>query len=587
MEKNTDNLLPQYAIDSLSDRVYMKLKDCYPKFAPYNNPEVIQACKQIDKNPQLISSVIVDGKRNYPNNRGLGCEYRHYLTSVFIVLYYLHRDESEFQTAVFPQLIENMGSISSQKQFIVSEIDKIIEEYNLLKRRKETSDKSLRVKVDYTKEPRNEVYHDCKSIDDFQIDTEGSIEKVMLEVIYKEKFFYDLPGAEKYILDIFNTAHYITTMILADPRPLLHFRFYVDTAEKIGAAPGADQNTYGRFFSSMALAMVVNYLRICDVQYCEEDNLLIKNMYLWHNDHFDESQWDGHARLLFFNNIQTNDVIEKARQYMSYDDFLPINSIANFERQVQALPNVKGDIDSKASHIYCIKEERDGSKLFSFYQDKTSDNNVKEWDKEMISSFFNEDGIPRQTTKEEWDELFGEGNWDKHFGNKSTSETTPATTIDSNDSLQQQLAEAQKTIEEHKAVINDLKETISLYQKRGLPPAKRKGIALGLTPLQADIFGDYLSNKLGIQFDNKKRDLSLILNCLFGHGISSLANKMGNIFLNGTIADRLYVASIFGQFSPETAKEICSDWNEKTPAPWIEQSEAIIKETNVNDEIKE
>ena len=585
MDPKVDDYLPKYVLDCLTDRVYNKIRSIYKEFAPNINSEVINACKIIDQNPQAVSSIIVDAKRRFTRNRGCGYEFCHYLSAVYIVLYYLHRERVEYNTIVFPQLKNNFGELMSKDAFIVGEINKIQEEEKLLKKQEKI--KPSKVKVDYTKVSRMEVYHDRHSIDDFQIDTEGSIEKVMLEVIYKEKFFYDLPGAEKYILDIFNTAHYITTMILADPRPLLHFRFYVDTAEKIGAAPGADQNTYGRFFSSMALAMVVNYLRICDPQYCEEDNQLIKNMYLWHNDHFDESQWDGQARLLFFNNIQTNDVIEKARQYMSYDDFLPITSIANFERQVQALPNVKGDIDSKASHIHCIKEERDGSKWFSFYQDKTSDNNVKEWDKEMISSFFNEDGIPRQTTKEEWDELFGEGNWDKHFGNKSTSDTTPETTIDSNDPLQQQLAEAQKTIEEHKAVINDLKETISLYQKRGLPPAKRKGIALGLTPLQADIFGDYLSNKLGIQFDNKKRDLSLILNCLFGHGISSLANKMGNIFLNGTIADRLYVASIFGQFSPETAKEICSDWNEKTPAPWIEQSEAIIKETNVNNEIKE
>lgn len=585
MDPKVDDYLPKYVLDCLTDRVYNKIRSIYKEFAPNINSEVINACKIIDQNPQAVSSIIVDAKRRFTRNRGCGYEFCHYLSAVYIVLYYLHRERVEYNTIVFPQLKNNFGELMSKDAFIVGEINKIQEEEKLLKKQEKI--KPSKVKVDYTKVSRMEVYHDRHSIDDFQIDTEGSIEKVMLEVIYKEKFFYDLPGAEKYILDIFNTAHYITTMILADPRPLLHFRFYVDTAEKIGAAPGADQNTYGRFFSSMALAMVVNYLRICDPQYCEEDNQLIKNMYLWHNDHFDESQWDGQARILFFNNIQTNDVIEKARQYMSYDDFLPITSIANFERQVQALPNVKGDIDSKASHIHCIKEERDGSKWFSFYQDKTSDNNVKEWDKEMISSFFNEDGIPRQTTKEEWDELFGEGNWDKHFGNKSTSDTTPETTIDSNDPLQQQLAEAQKTIEEHKAVIIDLKETISLYQKRGLPPAKRKGIALGLTPLQADIFGDYLSNKLGIQFDNKKRDLSLILNCLFGHGISSLANKMGNIFLNGTIADRLYVASIFGQFSPETAKEICSDWNEKTPAPWIEQSEAIIKETNVNNEIKE
>ena len=454
MDPKVDDYLPKYVLDCLTDRVYNKIRSIYKEFAPNINSEVINACKIIDQNPQAVSSIIVDAKRRFTRNRGCGYEFCHYLSAVYIVLYYLHQERVEYNTIVFPQLKNNFGELMSKDAFIVGEINKIQEEEKLLKKQEKI--KPSKVKVDYTKVSRMEVYHDRHSIDDFQIDTEGSIEKVMLEVIYKEKFFYDLPGAEKYILDIFNTAHYITTMILADPRPLLHFRFYVDTAEKIGAAPGADQNTYGRFFSSMALAMVVNYLRICDAQYCEEDNQLIKNMYLWHNDHFDESQWDGQARLLFFNNIQTNDVIEKARQYMSYDDFLPITSIANFERQVQALPNVKGDIDSKASHIHCIKEERDGTKTFSFYRDKPEDNNEKEWDKEMISSFFNEDGIPRQTTKEEWDELFGEGNWDKHFGNKPTSDPIPTTTIESNDTLLQQLAEAQKTIEDQNEEIENL-----------------------------------------------------------------------------------------------------------------------------------
>ena len=129
--------------------------------------------------------------------------------------------------------------------------------------------------------------------------------------------------------------------------------------------------------------------------------------------------------------------------------------------------------------------------------------------------------------------------------------------------------------------IKDLKDTITKYQMRKLPPAKRKGIALGLTPLQADIFGDYLAGKLGIVFDNKKEELSLILNCLFGQGRSSLANKMH--MTTGAVDDRLYVASIFGPSSPEIAKEICSDWDEDTLAPWEEEVEYDDEEDDNSD----
>ena len=139
------------------------------------------------------------------------------------------------------------------------------------------------------------------------------------------------------------------------------------------------------------------------------------------------------------------------------------------------------------------------------------------------------------------------------------------------DSHPQELTDALKKIEEQEETIKDLNETIFRYQMRGLPPAKRKGIALGLTPLQADIFGDYLAEKFGMVFDNKKEELSLILNCLFGQGRSSLANKMH--MTTGAVDDRRYVASIFGPTAPKIAKEICSDWNEDTPAPWEEEEE--------------
>ena len=135
-------------------------------------------------------------------------------------------------------------------------------------------------------------------------------------------------------------------------------------------------------------------------------------------------------------------------------------------------------------------------------------------------------------------------------------------------SLLARIEELEKIIEEKDKTIKELNENIKTYQFRKMPPAKRKGIALGLTPIQADIFGDYLASKLGIYFGNKKEELSIILNSLFGHGISSLKNKMSEIAT--ATDDRLYVASIFGPSSPETAKAISSDWTPDTPAPWAE-----------------
>lgn len=153
--------------------------------------------------------------------------------------------------------------------------------------------------------------------------------------------------------------------------------------------------------------------------------------------------------------------------------------------------------------------------------------------------------------------------------------------LEATDNQPKRYQEALMKIEEQEETIKDLNEIITKYQMRGLPPAKRKGIALGLTPLQADIFGDYLADKLDIVFNNKKEELSLILNCLFGQGRSSLANKMH--MTTGAVDDRLYVASIFGPSAPKIAKEICSDWDEDTLAPWEEEFEYDDEDDNESD----
>lgn len=251
-----------------------------------------------------------------------------------------------------------------------------------------------------------------------------------------------------------------------------------------------------------------------------------------------------------------------------------------------ALANAKAEIESKIPRIE-YDEKNEGLKIITGSDKHNNGKNesLEEIIKTTVKKYFDEN----TATDEDIDEIFADvygkeldgqvnrelsGNDNEEANDLKKDYQAPTTTIDKN--LQQQLDEARKTIEEQEATINDLNETIKKYQMRGLPPAKRKGIALGLTPLQADIFGDFLANKLSINFSNKKEELSLILNSVFGHGRSSLANKMSRVNSQDSTEDRLYVASIFGPSSPNLAREICSDWNEDTLAPWEEDGEDAI-----------
>ena len=250
----------------------------------------------------------------------------------------------------------------------------------------------------------------------------------------------------------------------------------------------------------------------------------------------------------------------------------------------QALANAKAEIEEKIPRIV-YDEKTEGLKIITGSDIHNNENNESLEDiiKTTLKKYLDENS----STDEDIDEIFAdvygkelvdqvnrelsEENDNEEADDLKQFNQSPTTTIDND--LQQQLDEARKTIEEQETTIKDLNETIKKYQMRKVPPAKRKGIALGLTPLQADIFGDFLANQLGINFNNKKEELSLILNCLFGDGRSSLANKMSIVSSKDTAEDRLYVASIFGPSSPNIAKKICSDWDNNTPAPWEEDKE--------------
>ena len=128
MENTLNEYLPEYILDGLTLRVINKLgnfcQDCMPK----NNADVIKACRTIEQNVQLVYSVITNAKRNmntYLN--GYGYRYRHFLTSVYVLLYYRHCNDEPYQIVVFPQLKLEMGDFAN-KTIIKEVVDKMLEE---------------------------------------------------------------------------------------------------------------------------------------------------------------------------------------------------------------------------------------------------------------------------------------------------------------------------------------------------------------------------------------------------------------------------------------------------------------------------
>lgn len=139
-------------------------------------------------------------------------------------------------------------------------------------------------RMDYTKLPRYFVFKDRKDIDEYDVQTitpqyqrvlksigekpyDGfkTIDQQMFEAV-ESSYIVQLDGARKYVCDIFNTAHYITTLILMEQHPMLNFRTYLDKADEVGAEHGRkDQNHIP--LQGMTMALVYNYLRTLNPMY--------------------------------------------------------------------------------------------------------------------------------------------------------------------------------------------------------------------------------------------------------------------------------------------------------------------------------
>lgn len=140
--------------------------------------------------------------------------------------------------------------------------------------------------MDYTKqELRPLIYKDRGDIDEFDIDNTQSLGAEMLNRIECSEIIR-LEGANKYILDIFNNAYYITTLIMMEKRPVHYLSKYILIAEHTSSAyyDIQQKNTWYRFFSAIIMAMVNNYLRLLDDHVFNDDNIFIKQL----NSHFND-----------------------------------------------------------------------------------------------------------------------------------------------------------------------------------------------------------------------------------------------------------------------------------------------------------
>lgn len=361
----------------------------------------------------------------------------------------------------------------------------------------------------------------------------------MFDIIQDSKLI-SLDDAASYVLDIFNRAYYITTLILLEPRPILYIRRYLDIADRVGKSQSGSLNTYHRYFQAMTLAMVCNYLRVLNPRHLNWVKL--EQRFHEHCLSFPLSQSDSDARFLYINNILTEMEAHSFAVYPQHFEPRPIHEAIKECEDIEialGFPYIKERICKlpKDEAFRAIEDAKGLIEEPETYDDRDYSDYITPADARNILQELDDlkvalsvgSSIPLE---------------DNELQLPSSEPSSPASSP-LNAELQSKVDSLQDTILQQRATIGEQAAKIKVLEE------KQKG----LNPEQAALFGhalaEFCESDGFCKFTKKRKreDLAPMVHSLFGWGQASVYNKMTGY----AKADREAVAAIFAEIWPEFA----------------------------------
>ncbi|MCR4920114.1 MAG: hypothetical protein K5945_00200 [Bacteroidaceae bacterium] len=156
--------------------------------------------------------------------------------------------------------------------------------------------------MDYTEVTPSLIYRWRKELDEFRLEDPGSIDSRIFESIQMSTIV-NHEDSVRLILDIYNTAYYLLTLIELERHPVLYVGRYLKIANEVGISTSGELHNLHRYLEALTIAIVYNYLYVKCVQSGKEESTLMKKLWRYHVDNFYDTEWDGKARFLFFNNV--------------------------------------------------------------------------------------------------------------------------------------------------------------------------------------------------------------------------------------------------------------------------------------------
>lgn len=131
--------------------------------------------------------------------------------------------------------------------------------------------------MDYTKqEEREKIYKERLSLDEFEQDALGKLNARLIFKIAQTAVAVQAGRSERYTLDIFNNAYYITTLILNTKRPELNLGSFMKISRTGSWDENEKKHSLREHFGALTMGMVSLYMYLCKPEQWEQDNCVLR-----------------------------------------------------------------------------------------------------------------------------------------------------------------------------------------------------------------------------------------------------------------------------------------------------------------------
>lgn len=160
---------------------------------------------------------------------------------------------------------------------------------------------------DYWNVPRELIYRERENLNDFGVKDSHSLNGRLFQLLSEQ--FLSANGADTLLLQCFNNAYYLCTIILLEDLPHLKVDKYGENLLKMKVQ-------WNRDACAASFAMAYEMLQLCEPKY-QKDSLLLKSIY----HRFRYNEWNGIVAAKTF--YELIDKVEKDDIFLSKNEFAP------------------------------------------------------------------------------------------------------------------------------------------------------------------------------------------------------------------------------------------------------------------------